>query len=47
MIERIVHGPPENAKGLLRTWLKVHTVRMLLVDIPAMACFLGAFVPLI
>ncbi|TVY64250.1 hypothetical protein LSUE1_G008223, partial [Lachnellula suecica] len=47
IIERMIKGPPENAKGELRTWLKLHTVRTLLVDIPAMACFVGAFVHLI
>ena len=47
IIERIVYGPPEKAKGELRMWLKLHTTRMILVDIPAMACFVGGFVHLI
>lgn len=47
IIERMIYGPPEKAKSELRTWLKLHTVRMILVDIPAMACFIGGFVHLI
>lgn len=47
IIERIIYGPPEKTKGELRTWLKLHTTRMILVDIPAMACFIGGFVHLI
>jgi hypothetical protein len=44
MIEKIIYGPPEKVKGEARSWLKLHTARMILVDIPAMTCFIGAFV---
>lgn len=47
IIERIVHRPSKKAKDRLRSWLKVHSMRMLLVDIPAVAYFIGDFVHLI
>jgi hypothetical protein len=47
IIGKMVNGPSEEAKNGLRTWLNVHTVRMILLDIPAMACFIGGFVHLI
>jgi len=47
IIEALIHGPHEKTKDQQRKWLKLHTVRMILVDIPAMACFLGGLVHLI
>jgi hypothetical protein len=47
VIKEAIYGPQEDAKGTIRTWLKVHTARMILYDIPAMACFIGAFVHMI
>jgi len=46
LIESIVHGPLDAAKDKLGTWLKLHTVRMCFVDIPAMVCFVGGFMHL-
>lgn len=46
LIEKIVYGPSEEAKGSLAKWLKVHTVRMLLTDLPAMVCFVQGFLEL-
>jgi hypothetical protein len=47
IIEQLIYGPHEKTKDMQRKWLKLHTIRMILVDIPAMACFLGGFVHLI
>ncbi|KIJ64330.1 hypothetical protein HYDPIDRAFT_188050 [Hydnomerulius pinastri MD-312] len=41
-IKRLVYGPTD-AKKELKLWLKIHTVRTLMADIPAMLCFIGAF----
>ncbi|EGN92624.1 hypothetical protein SERLA73DRAFT_190806 [Serpula lacrymans var. lacrymans S7.3] len=41
-IKRLVYGPTD-AKDELRWWLKLHTVRMITMDIPAMLCFLGGY----
>jgi len=41
-IKRLVYGPTD-AKEELRLWLKIHTVRTLVADIPAALCFVGAF----
>ena len=43
IIEKVVYGAPEEAKDGLVTCLKLHTVRMLLVFISTMACFVGGF----
>ncbi|KAH6675722.1 hypothetical protein B0J14DRAFT_652564 [Halenospora varia] len=47
IIQRIVYGPEEKAKSELRTWLKLHTVRTLLVDLPAVVCFVRGFLMLV
>ncbi|EIW81048.1 hypothetical protein CONPUDRAFT_82130 [Coniophora puteana RWD-64-598 SS2] len=38
-IERLVYGPEHRTKDELRRWLRIHTVRTLLTDIPAFVCF--------
>lgn len=45
LIKRLVYGPTDS-KDELRTWLKIHAVRTLTTDIPALMCFLGAFLHL-
>ena len=44
VIKRAISGPPEDENDTKITWLKVHTARMTLSAIPAMAFFLEAFV---
>ncbi|KZF19759.1 hypothetical protein L228DRAFT_271080 [Xylona heveae TC161] len=43
VIKRTVYGPPENSKNEVRTWLKIHTLRTIVADLPAAICFLRAF----
>ncbi|KUJ18564.1 uncharacterized protein LY89DRAFT_683511 [Mollisia scopiformis] len=42
VIKGMIYGPHDKTKGLLKDWLKIHTVRTLMMDIPAMACFVAA-----
>ncbi|KAH8819256.1 hypothetical protein F5884DRAFT_848582 [Xylogone sp. PMI_703] len=44
-IERLVHKPSQPKAGV-RTWLKIHTIRTVVTDIPAMIFFLGGFLHL-
>ncbi|KAF9235004.1 hypothetical protein BU15DRAFT_65221 [Melanogaster broomeanus] len=41
-IKRLVYDPTDG-KEELKLWLKIHTVRTLTTDIPAMLCFVGAY----
>ncbi|KAH9950087.1 hypothetical protein B0H21DRAFT_23241 [Amylocystis lapponica] len=41
-IKRLVYGPTDS-KDELRLWLKLHTARTVLTDLPAFLCFLGAY----
>ncbi|KAG4411752.1 hypothetical protein IFR04_015114 [Cadophora malorum] len=43
VVEKIVHGPPEEAKALQKFWLQVHTARALCSVIPAMVRFIIAY----
>ncbi|PVH76597.1 hypothetical protein DL98DRAFT_592048 [Cadophora sp. DSE1049] len=46
VVEKIAHGPPEEAKDMQRIWLQVHTARTICSDIPAMLCFIVAYMNL-
>ncbi|KAF8555194.1 hypothetical protein OG21DRAFT_1508015 [Imleria badia] len=41
-INRLVHGPT-HPKDELDLWLKIHTLRTLTTDLPALFCFVSAF----
>ena len=43
VVEKIVHGPPGEAKNMQRVWLQAHAATTLCSDIPAMVWFLVAY----
>jgi hypothetical protein len=43
----MINRPKEQAKDELRLWLKLHSVRTIVVDIPAVVCFIGGLIHMI